>query len=122
MNAILNRQDEAQWALIAQILKPCTPRLQLALIEQLGSFSQIFESQASINNPALNQQLQIIRRAYNQGKWTGQVEQIGQTLKQSEAKILPITSDDYPLQLKQIAQPPPCFIFVVIPIACSYRK
>ena len=65
MNAILNRQDEAQWALIAQILKPCTPRLQLALIEQLGSFSQIFESQVSINNPALNQQLQVIRRAYN---------------------------------------------------------
>ena len=107
MNAILNRQDEAQWALIAQILKPCTPRLQLALIEQLGSFSQIFESQVSINNPALNQQLQVIRRAYNQGKWTGQVEQIVQTLKQFEAKILPITSDDYPLQLKQIAQPPP---------------
>ena len=46
MNAILNRQDEAQWALIAQALKPCTPRLQLLLIEQLGSFSQIFESQA----------------------------------------------------------------------------
>ena len=66
MNAILNRQDEAQWALIAQALKPCTPRLQLLLIEQLGSFSQIFESQASINNPALNQQLQIVRRAFNE--------------------------------------------------------
>jgi DNA processing protein len=107
MNAILNKQDEAQWALIAQTLKPCTPRLQLALIDQLGSFSQIFESQQSITNPALNQQLQIIRRAYNQGKWTSQVEQMGQTLKQCQAQILPITSDDYPLQLRQIAQPPP---------------
>ena len=107
MNAILNRQDEAQWALIAQALKPCTPRLQLALIEQLGSFSQIFETKESINSPALNQQLQIIRRAFNEGKWQGEVEQIGQAVKKNQAKILPITSDDYPLQLKQIARPPP---------------
>ena len=35
------------------------------------------------------------------------MKQIVQTLKQFEAKILPITCDDYPLQLKQIAQPPP---------------
>ena len=30
MSAILNRHDEAQWALIAQRLKTCTPKLQLS--------------------------------------------------------------------------------------------
>ena len=107
MNAILNRQDEPQWALIAQTLKPCTPKLQLALIEHLGSFRQIFESQESINSSALNQQLQIIRKAYHAGQWQAEVEKIGKTLEQYQAQIVPITSQEYPPQLQQIAKPPP---------------
>lgn len=107
MNAILNRQDEPQWALIAQTLKPCTPKLQLALIEHLGSFRQIFESQESINSSALNQQLQIIRKAYHAGQWQAEVERIGKTLEQYQAQIVPITSQEYPPQLQQIAKPPP---------------
>jgi DNA processing protein len=106
MNAILNRQDEAQWALIAQSLKPCTPKLQLNFIEYFGSFSQLFESQESIDNPALNQQLQVVRRAYHAGQWQDDVESINNTLEQYQAKIIPITSEDYPPQLKQITLPP----------------
>jgi DNA processing protein len=107
MNAILNRQDEAQWALIAQTLKPCTPKLQLALIDQMGSFRQLFESRNSVDNPALNQQLQLIRQAYHKGQWQKEVAKINQTLDQYQAKIIPITSEDYPPQLQQIAKPPP---------------
>ncbi|MFL2529950.1 MAG: hypothetical protein ACJ0Q0_00160 [Porticoccaceae bacterium] len=86
MNAILNRQDEAQWALIAQSLKPCTPKLQLNFIEYFGSFSQLFESQESIDNPALNQQLQVVRRAYHAGKWQDDVESIINTLEQYQSQ------------------------------------
>jgi len=107
MNAILNRQDEAQWALIAQTLKPCTPKLQLALIDQMGSFRQLFESRDSVNNPALDQQLQIIRKAYHAGQWQAEVDKIGKTLDQFQAQIVPITSEDYPPQLQQITKPPP---------------
>jgi DNA processing protein len=107
MNAILNRQDEAQWALIAQTLKPCTPKLQLALIDQMGSFRQLFESRDSVDNPTLDQQLQIIRKAYHAGQWQTEVDKIGKTLDQYQAKIIPITSEDYPPQLQQIAKPPP---------------
>jgi DNA processing protein len=107
MNAILNRQDEAQWALIAQTLKPCTPKLQLAFIDQMGSFRQLFESRDSVNNPALDQQLQIIRKAYHSGQWQAEVDKIGKTLDQFQAQIVPITSEDYPPQLQQIAKPPP---------------
>ena len=107
MNAILNRQDEAQWALISQTLKPCTPKLQLALIDQMGSFRQLFESRNSVDNPALNQQLQLIRQAYHKGQWQKEVAKINQTLDQYQAKIIPITSEDYPPQLQQIAKPPP---------------
>ena len=107
MNAILNRQDEAQWALIAQTLKPCTPKIQLALIDQMGSFRQLFESRDSVNNSALDQQLQIIRKAYHAGQWQTEVDKIGKTLDQYQAKIIPITSEDYPPQLQQIAKPPP---------------
>lgn len=107
MNAILNRQDEAQWALIAQTLKPCTPKLQLALIDQMGSFRQLFESRDSVDNPTLDHQLQIIRKAYHAGQWQTEVDKIGKTLDQYQAMIVPITSDDYPPQLQQIAKPPP---------------
>ena len=107
MNAILNRQDEAQWALIAQTLKPCTPKLQLALIDQMGSFRQLFESRDSVDNPKLDQQLQIIRKAYHAGQWQTEVDKIGKTLDQYQAQIIPITGEDYPPQLQQIAKPPP---------------
>lgn len=66
MNAIRHIQDEAYWELIAQILKPFTPKLQLALIEHLGSFRQIFEGREELDQPVLNQQLQIARKAYTQ--------------------------------------------------------
>lgn len=107
MNAILNRQDEAQWALIAQTLKPCTPKLQLALIDQMGSFRQLFESSDSVDSPKLDQQLQIIRKAYHAGQWQAEVDKIGKILDQYEAQIIPITGEDYPPQLHQITKPPP---------------
>ena len=76
MNAIRNQQEDAQWALIAQLLKSCTPQLQLALIEQMGNFRQLFESPEPIDNPALNQQLQIIRKAYHTGQWQAEAKKI----------------------------------------------
>ena len=107
MNAILNRQDEAQWALIAQTLGSCTPKLQLHLIESLGSFKQIFESKLPVSHLGLNKQLQLIRQAYHKGQWQKEVAKITQIIDQHQAKIIPITSEDYPSQLKQIPMPPP---------------
>jgi len=107
MNAILNRQDEAQWALIAQTLGSCTPKLQLHLIESLGSFKQIFESKLPVSHLGLNEQLQLIRQAYHKGQWQKEVAKITQIIDQHQAKIIPITSEDYPSQLKQIPMPPP---------------
>jgi DNA processing protein len=107
MNAILNRHDEAQWALIAQCLKTCTPKLQLSFIDYFGSFSQIFEARESIDSPVLSQQLQIVRKDYHRGQWQAEVEKISKSLEQHQAQIVPITSGDYPPQLQQIAKPPP---------------
>ena len=73
MNAILNRHDEAQWALIAQSLKTCTPKLQLSFIDYFGSFSQIFEARESIDSPVLSQQLQIVRKDYHRGQWQAEI-------------------------------------------------
>jgi predicted Rossmann fold nucleotide-binding protein DprA/Smf involved in DNA uptake len=73
----------------------------------LGSFSQIFEGKQPVKNTALNQQLQIIRKAYLAGHWQSAVEKIEKTLDQFQAQILPISSPDYPSHLQQIAKPPP---------------
>jgi DNA processing protein len=73
----------------------------------MGSFRQLFESRDSVDNPKLDQQLQIIRKAYHAGQWQDEVDRIGKILDQYEAQIIPITGEDYPPQLQQITKPPP---------------
>lgn len=107
MNAIHNRYDEAHWALVAQLLEPFTPKLQLALIDHLGSFRQIFEGREQLDQPVLNQQLQIARKAYHAGQWQDKADKITKALEHHQAQIIPITTTDYPSQLRQIAKPPP---------------
>ena len=82
MNAILNRQDEAQWALIAQALKPCTPRLQLALIEQLGSLAKFLKLRHQLITQHLISNYKLFAAPLM--KLSGRpVEQMGQALRKS---------------------------------------
>jgi len=106
MNTGICQEGEAHWALISQLLEPCTPALQLGLIESLGSFQKIYESQEPVKNSALNQRLQLIRRDYHRGQWQAEYMRIGRVLKQYQAHTVPITSPVYPAQLQQIACPP----------------
>jgi len=107
MKVAVNNHDEAHWALIAQSLEECAPSLQLKLLDCLHNYRQIFDSDEQIADPALNQQLQLVREKYRNGLWQPRVEQINQTVTEHHAQIVPITSSEYPQQLQQIAKPPP---------------
>jgi predicted Rossmann fold nucleotide-binding protein DprA/Smf involved in DNA uptake len=85
----------------------------------MGNFRQLFESPEPIDNPALNQQLQIIRKAYHTGQWQAEAKKITKTLDQFQAIKVPNTSKDYPSQLKEIAKPPPVLYMRVNPISYS---
>ena len=52
-----------------------------ALIDQLGSFRDIFESREPIESLELNHQLQIIRKVYHGGQWQAEVAKIGKILE-----------------------------------------
>jgi DNA processing protein len=100
------RDDEVYWALIAQSIPELTSKLQYSLLESLGDFRTVFDSDNQTNDQVLNKQLQLIRKKYQCGQWQGSVNDITKILDAIGAKALPITHVEYPAQLKQISKPP----------------
>ena len=105
----MHRDDEGYWALIAQSIPELTSKLQYSLIESLGDFRAVFDSNDQTTDEMLNKQLQLIRKKYHKGGWQNSVKDIRKTLSAIGAKALPITHADYPTQLKQISKPPLLF-------------
>ena len=102
----MHRDDEGYWALIAQSIEELTSKLQYNLIESLGDFRAVFDSNDQTTDEMVNKQLQLIRKKYHKGGWQNSVKAIRKTLSAIGAKALPITHADYPAQLKQITKPP----------------
>ena len=100
------RDDEGYWALIAQSIPELTSKLQYDLLESLGDFRTVFDSNDQTTDEVANKQLQFIRKKYHKGVWQNSVRDIIKTLSAIGAKVLPITHPDYPTQLKQITKPP----------------
>jgi hypothetical protein len=53
---------------------------------------------------ALDQQLQRLRQQYRRGDWQSQYTAINRALTAADAQVIPITGEDYPPQLQQIAE------------------
>lgn len=102
----MHRDDEGYWALIAQSIPELTSKLQYNLIESLGDFRAVFDSNDQTIDEMLNKQLQLIRKKYHKGGWQNSVKGLRKTLSAIGAKALPITHVEYPAQLKQISKPP----------------
>lgn len=102
----MHRDDEGYWALIAQSIPELTSKLQYNLIESLGDFRAVFDSNDQTTDEMLNKQLQLIRKKYHKGGWQNSVKDLRKTLSAIGAKALPITHVEYPAQLKQISKPP----------------
>ena len=102
----MHRDDEGYWALIAQSIPELTSKLQYNLLERLGDFRTVFDSNDQTPDDEVNKQLQFIRKKYHRGKWQTVVRDIIKTLSAIGANVLPITDAGYPTQLKQISKPP----------------
>ena len=102
----MHRDDEGYWALIAQSIPELTSKLQYDLLESLGDFRTVFDSNDQTTDEVANKKLQFIRKKYHKGVWQNSVRDIIKTLSAIGAKMLPITHPDYPTQLKQITKPP----------------
>ncbi|MGB1159152.1 MAG: DNA-processing protein DprA [Porticoccaceae bacterium] len=107
LNPNLNSDDEAHWGLITQLLPECNSALQLKLLGELHSFCALLDGQQTMTDNALDQQLQRLRQQYRRGDWQSQYTAINRALTAADAQVIPITGEDYPPQLQQIAKPPP---------------
>lgn len=103
----LNADDEAHWGLITQLLPERNSALQLKLLGELHSFRALLDGRQTMADPILDQQLHCLRQHYRRGDWQSQYNNISRTLTAADARVIPITSEDYPPQLQQIAKPPP---------------
>jgi DNA processing protein len=106
MTDSLNSDDEAHWALIAQAIPELNIRLQQSLLASLSSFSTIFDTKDKTADASLNKQLQLVRKKYRRGQWKPLVSSIKATLAATGGQVIPITSSNYPQQLKEITRPP----------------
>ena len=98
--------DETHYGLVAQYLTEFPPRLQSQLAEQAGSYTALFAATPrSLLSHNVKRSLDDLQQEYHQQRWSDQIDSIIESwLSGVGAQIIPITSLDYPQQLKQISR------------------
>jgi DNA processing protein len=97
---------ECHYALVSQHLEQFTPKFQRQLLEQALTYRGIFEQSLKDFPESFHPLLQNLRDQYELGSWRQAVDTIEQRTEHCGAYIIPITSTDYPEQLRQIGGAP----------------
>jgi DNA processing protein len=104
---VTEHHSEVDLAFIAQKIDFLTPKLQQQLLQLTTSYQQLFNGEIDDCSPFESEQITQIRKAYHNAQWESTLDQLHEQVQLADATIIPITSDDYPMQLKQISSPPP---------------
>ena len=99
--------DETHYGLVAQYLTEFPPRVQSQLVEQTGSYTALFTESPESLEPQFQEIVRRLQQEYHQQRWSDQVDSTMALVERVGAQIIPITSLDYPQQLKQISSAPP---------------
>ena len=102
---------ECHYALVSQQLDKFTAKFQRQLLEQSNSYCAIFEQSLDDYPESFHPLLQNLRYQYDQANWRQPVESIEQRAENCMARIIPITSSDYPDSLRQIVGAP-CLLYL----------
>jgi len=97
---------ECHYALVSQYLDKFTPKFQRQLLEQAQTYCAIFERSLEDFPESFHPLLDNLRSQYEQATWREAVDNIAQRGEDCGAHIIPITSADYPDQLRQIGGAP----------------
>jgi DNA processing protein len=97
---------ECHYALVSQQLDNFTPKFQRQLLEQAQTYCAIFEQAIDDFAEPFHLLLQDLRHQYERATWRQSLDSIEQQSENCGAHIIPITSVDYPEQLKQIVGAP----------------
>lgn len=101
---------EAYCALLAQLVPGITAGTLRQLLAESGSYFNLFEGSCNARvKPAVQPQLQLLRSSFSNENsiFRNEADRILEQLSAIEASVVPITSDDYPPLLREIASPPP---------------
>ncbi|MDA9090640.1 DNA-processing protein DprA [Porticoccaceae bacterium] len=99
--------DEIHYGLVAQYLNEFPPKLQSQLVEQAGSYTALFTESPESLEPQFQEIVRRLQQEYHRQRWSDQIDSIMVLVERVGAQIIPITSLDYPQQLKQISSAPP---------------
>lgn len=95
-------REELHFVLVSQLLEAFPRSLQADMLAQYGSYRAIFtQSDASVSPVA------AIQEQYHQGRWQPELDLLLDRVESCGAKIIPVTSSDYPPQLRHIHRAPP---------------
>lgn len=97
---------ECHYALVSQHLNTFTPKFQRQLLEETDTYCAIFEQAIEDFPESLHPLLQDLRHQYERAHWRQALDSIEQQTDNCGAFIIPITSPEYPSQLKQIVGAP----------------
>lgn len=97
---------ECHYALVSQHLDNFTPKFQRQLLELAQTYCAIFEQPCEDFPESFHPLLDNLRNQYKQAAWQEAVDNIVQSTENCAAHIIPITSADYPDQLRQIGGAP----------------
>ena len=104
-------QAEIHAAVLFQVLACCTPRQLRHLLEITTSFSNALElvQQPLSKNIRFSpeQENRIKQFRSNPAPWKEKTSQLINLLSEQKAEIIPLTSSEYPLLLKEAGSPPP---------------
>lgn len=98
---------ETHYALVAQYLAQFPPKLQSQLVDQTGSYTALFTEPAERFAAQFQEPIRWVQEGYHRQHWSDQLDSTLQIIERVGARIIPITSADYPQQLKQISSAPP---------------
>ena len=95
-------QQERHYALVAQLLGGFPHSMQRAMLTRYSSYREIF------TQPAADcAELAAIQEQYHRGCWQPALGSLLEQVERLGAEIIPVTSPEYPAQLKQISTAPP---------------
>jgi len=97
---------ECHYALVSQHLDNFTPKFQRQLLELAQTYCAIFEQPFEDFPESFHPLLDNLRNQYKQSAWQEAVDNIEQSTEDCAARVIPITSADYPDQLRQIGGAP----------------
>lgn len=102
---------ECHYALVSQQLECFYPSTQRQLLDHCNSYVDIFELPVNHYPEDLHPLLDNLRDQYHRNLWRPAIDRIEQRTARCGARIIPITSPDYPETLRQIVGAP-CLLYL----------